>query len=115
MVTAPATPPGGGGGSGRPRPEVASGSALAGGSPRRGVAGPGPEGNLAEGVEVVVGSGMRVLEGDAAAEVDVLVDRFAEGLVGGHARRVERRHVELDEALPLLLADLQAPVHGDEV
>jgi hypothetical protein len=45
----------------------------------------------------------------------MLHDGLPERRVVGHAGRVERRGVEGDEALPLLLGDAQAAVDGDEV
>ncbi len=59
--------------------------------------------------------GVRVLQGDLRAELDVLHDGLPERRIVGHAGRVERRGVQGDEALPLFLGDVQAAVDGDEV
>ena len=71
--------------------------------------------HLPQGVQLVVGAGVRVLHGDLRAELDMLHDGLPERRIVGHAGRVERRGVEGDEALPLLLGDAQAAVDGDEV
>ena len=66
-------------------------------------------------MQLVVALGVRVLQRHLGAELDVLADRLAERRIGRQVGRVERRHVELDEPLPLLLGDPEAAVHGDEV
>jgi hypothetical protein len=37
-------------------------------------------------------------------------DRFSKRLVAGHPRRIERRHIQLDESAALLLGDRQPTV-----
>jgi Arc/MetJ family transcription regulator len=54
-----------------------------------------------------------VLHRDARAELDVFANGGAERLILWHARRVECRHVKLDEALPLLLAAEQPAASRD--
>jgi hypothetical protein len=66
-------------------------------------------------MQLGVGLGARVLHRDACAELNVLAYGGAERLVVGHLRRIERRHVQLDEALALLLSDLEAAMHVDQV
>jgi hypothetical protein len=66
-------------------------------------------------VQLGVGLGVRVLRRDAGAELNVLANGGAERLVVGHPRGVERRYVQLDEALALLLGDLEPAMHVDQV
>lgn len=42
-------------------------------------------------------------------------DCFPEVLIVGHVRRIHGYHVQLDEPLPLLLADPKVSVHIDQV
>ena len=79
------------------------------------VAGPGPAGHLAQRVQLAVVGRVRVLHGDAGAELDVLQHRGPEVRVGGQAGLVEGLGVELDEPPPLRLGDVQVAVHVDEV
>src|SRR5215211_1878701 len=79
------------------------------------VARPRPAGDLAQWVQLVVAVGMRVLHRHLGAELDVLANGLAKFRVGCHLSRVERRHVELDEPLALLLCDPQPAVHGNEM
>ena len=72
-------------------------------------------GDGADGVEVGVGFGPRVLLGDLGAELDVGADRLAEWVVVGEAGFVERLEVEGDEAVALLVCDLEMAVHVDDV
>ena len=72
-------------------------------------------GHLAQRVQLGVGLGVRVLQRDARAELDVLADRVAERRIVRQPGGVERRHVELDEPRPLLLGDPEAAVDGDQV
>ena len=66
-------------------------------------------------MEVVVGLGPGVLLGDPGAELDVGADGFPEGLVVGEPGLVERLEVEGDEAVALLVGDLEVAVDVDDV
>jgi hypothetical protein len=83
--------------------------------PRLVVAVPGPDGDLPEGMQLVLGGGVGVLHGDLRAELNVRAYGVAERLVVGHADRVQRRQVKLDEPLALLFGDLQVAVDFDQV
>ncbi len=67
-----------------------------------------------ERIEVFVALGMGVLHRHPRAELDMLPDRLSEGLVGGHANRIERGQVQLDEALPLGFGNLEMTMHSDQ-
>jgi hypothetical protein len=58
---------------------------------------------------------VRVLHRDLSSELDVFADRFPEFLVSRHACGVKGSHVQLDESLPLLFADLEVPVDSDQM
>jgi len=66
-------------------------------------------------MEIVVGDGVRVLHGESQPELDVFAYRLAEGVVVGEVGDLERLHVQLGEALSLLLGDAQTAVDIDEV
>jgi len=65
--------------------------------------------DLAERVQLVVGGRVGVLHRDPGAELDVLADGGAERLVVGQSRLVQRRQVELDEALALRASVIRSP------
>src|SRR5919106_1012483 len=79
------------------------------------VARPRPAGDLAEGIQLVVVIGVRVLHRHPGAELEVLAHGLAERLVVWQAGFVERLQIELNEPLPLLVGDLQVAVHVDHV
>jgi hypothetical protein len=66
-------------------------------------------------VQLLLRLGGRVLLRHPGAELDVLADRLAERRVAGQPGLVHRRQVERHEPLPLLIGDVQVPVHVDEV
>ena len=66
-------------------------------------------------MQLVVAVGAGVLHGDPRAKLDVLAHCFTESEVVGYLRLVQRGGVEVDEALALLLRDLQAAVDLDQV
>ena len=72
-------------------------------------------GHLAQRVQVGIRSCVGVLHGYPGAELDVLFDSLPEWPVVGHAGRIERIEVEVDEPPALLLCDRQAPMHVDQV
>jgi hypothetical protein len=94
---------------------VGSGSVI-GGRGRLGVvAGPRPPRHFPQRVKFVIGRSVGVLHRDARAELHMGAHGLAEWLVVGHLRRVERGHVELDESGALLVGDVQASMHVDQV
>jgi hypothetical protein len=66
-------------------------------------------------VQLLLRLGGRVLLRHPGAELDVLADRLAERLVVGQPGLVHRREVERHEPLPLLIGDVQVPVHVNQV
>src|SRR5262249_17435941 len=76
---------------------------------------PLPARNRADRMQIGVGLGPRVLLGDACTELDVRADRLPEAVVVGQAGLVERLHVQSDEAIALLVGDLQLAVDVDDV
>src|SRR4051794_30324199 len=79
------------------------------------VAGPGPAGNLAKWVQLVVGDGVRVLHRDLRAEFDVFSDGLTKRRIVRHSGAIKGAQVQLDESLSLLLGDLQSAVDGDQL
>ena len=79
------------------------------------VAGPGPSGDFAEGVKLVVAGGVGVLHRDLGSELHVVEDGLTERPVGGHIGGIEGGAVELDESPALGLGDLQATMDLDQV
>ena len=69
----------------------------------------------ADGVEVIVGLCPGVLLGDVGAEFDMGSDGLPERFVVGEPGLVEGLEVERDEAVALLVADLQVAVDIDDV
>jgi len=59
--------------------------------------------------------GAGVLLGDVGTELDVFLDRFAEPLVGREAGLIHRLEVGADEAVALLVSDVQVAVNVDQV
>src|SRR5258708_38772133 len=57
---------------------------------------------------------MGVLHRHPRAKLDMLPDRLPERLVIGHAHRIERGQVQLDEALPLGFVNLEMTMYGDQ-
>src|SRR5436305_6986703 len=76
---------------------------------------PVPTGDLTQRVQLGIGCGVRVLHRHVAAELDVLADGCPERLIGRHPGLVQGGHIQLDEALALLLGDVQAAMDGDEM
>lgn len=70
---------------------------------------------LTQWMKLLVGFRMRVLLCDPRTELDMLTHGFAELLIGGQTRLVQGFQINLDEALPLLIGDLQAAMPVDEV
>ena len=66
-------------------------------------------------MQVGVGFRPRVLLRHPGAELDVLANRFTERLVVRQAGLVEGLQVRGDEPLPLLVGDVEVPVHIDDV
>lgn len=61
-------------------------------------------------MQVSIGLGLRVLLGNARAELEVGTHGLAERLVVWQTGLVERFHVQRNEPLPLLVSDLQVAV-----
>jgi len=57
----------------------------------------------------------RVLLGDSRAELEVRAHCLPERIVAGQARLIERLQVAGDEALALLVGDLQMAMNVDDV
>jgi hypothetical protein len=66
-------------------------------------------------VEVVVGLSPRVLLGNVGAEHDMGSDGFPESLVVWEPSLVQRLEIQSDEAIALLVSDLQVSVDVDDV
>jgi hypothetical protein len=66
-------------------------------------------------MEIGVGVGVRVLLGDARAELDVRAHGIAERLVVGETGFVERLQVQRCELMPLLVADREMTMHLDQM
>ena len=66
-------------------------------------------------MQVGIGLGLRVLLGNARAELEVGTHGLAERLVVWQTGLVERFHVQRNEPLPLLVSDLQVAVRIDHV
>ena len=62
-----------------------------------------------------VALGPRVLLGNLGPELDVGAHSFPEQLVSRQTGLIERLHVQSHEPLPLLVRDLQMPVHINDV
>src|SRR5258708_3829964 len=73
-----------------------------------------PPRHFVQWIEVFVTLGMGVLHRYPRAKLDMLPDRLPEGLVIGHAHRIERGQVQLDEALPLGFGNLERTMYGDQ-
>src|SRR5258708_19778887 len=73
-----------------------------------------PPRHFVQWIEVFVTLGMGVLHRHPRAKLDMLLDRLPEGLVIGHAHRIERGQVQLDEALPLGFVNLEMTMYGDQ-
>ena len=58
---------------------------------------------------------MGVLLGDVGTELDMFLDCFAEPFVGREASLVRRLQVDADEAVALLVSDVQVAVNVDQV
>jgi len=76
---------------------------------------PLPPRHLAQRMQLIVGLGVGVLHRHVRPELHVRAQRLAERGVIGQPGRVGGGQVQLDEPLPLLLGDLQAAVHVDEM
>jgi hypothetical protein len=76
---------------------------------------PLPARDLTNRMQLVLRRSPRVLLSDARAELDVRAHRLAERLVVGQSRFVDCLQVKGDEPLPLLVGDLEASVHLDDV
>jgi hypothetical protein len=76
---------------------------------------PIPTRDLAQGVELLVGLCVRVLHRNLRAELDVLSQRLSKRRIIRQPDVVSRAHVQLDETLALLLADLEPPMHRDQM
>lgn len=66
-------------------------------------------------MQLIVGFRMGVLHGHMRAELDVRAQCFPERRIAGQPGCIRGGHVQLHEPLPLLLSDLQAPVHLDQM
>jgi hypothetical protein len=66
-------------------------------------------------MEFVVGLGVRILHRHPGAEIEMRTNGFPERSVGRHAGLIERSEIQLDKAGALLLGDLKAAVHVDQV
>src|SRR5215472_18151782 len=76
---------------------------------------PGPFRDRPQWVQLGVGRRVRVLHRHAGAEFDMLADSLAKRFVARHAGLIQGRHVELDEACPLLFSNMEAAVYGDQM
>ena len=79
------------------------------------VMGPGPSGNLAQRMKLIIALGVGVLPGNLRAEFNVGSDGLSELLIIGKISGVERSHVERDESLALLLGDPKVPMDSDQM
>src|SRR5258708_32332205 len=73
-----------------------------------------PPRHFVQWIEVFVTLGMGVTHRYPRATLDMLPDRLPEGLVIGHAHRIERGQVQLDEALPLGFGNLERTMCSDQ-
>ena len=66
-------------------------------------------------MQFAVARGVGVLHRHLRSEFDVRTHGLAKILVGRHRRPVERCHVQIDEALALLLVDLESAMHLNQM